>query len=137
MEHLLQHITDKTTVLEMLTKTFQELPNPVHVDFTEQKLRVIIWYDYAGHFTNKVYVFSSVDDMNDEISAECTRLKPTPNALSHIAHLRFSECFDVTDEKVIEDGAEGVSLCVMLSNLQRSSVGCLDRANLSHLNSED
>lgn len=68
-----------------------ELPNPVHIHFADQKLRVIVWYDYAGHFTNKVYIFSSVDDMGDENNTKSVCLEPSPMALSHIAHLRFPE----------------------------------------------
>ncbi|EJW87040.1 hypothetical protein WUBG_02052 [Wuchereria bancrofti] len=167
MKHLLQHIADEATVLEMLTKTFQEiskdtricdvqipelksnlvlprglrdplvcyghtasfnchtlywrymheLPSPINVQFADQNMLVIIWYDYVGHFTNKVYIFSSVNDLSDKNSAE--GLKPLPTKFSHVAHLRFPKHVDVSAERIIEDGNDGVSISVMLSNLQR------------------
>lgn len=49
---------------------------------------VIIWYDYVGHFTNKVYIFSSVNDLFDEYNLD---LKSLPTRFSHVAHLRFPE----------------------------------------------
>ncbi|VDP11535.1 unnamed protein product [Onchocerca flexuosa] len=166
MKYLLRHIADEVTVLEMLTKTFQEiskdirvsdmqipelksnlvlprglrdplvccghttsftchtlywrymheLPNPINIRFTDQNMQVIIWYDYVGHFTNKVYIFSSVIDLSENNTES---LKSLPNKFSHIAHLRFPEHVDVSTEKIIEDGDEGVSTSVMLSNLQR------------------
>ncbi|KAL3994648.1 Caspase domain family protein [Acanthocheilonema viteae] len=183
MKHLLQHIADETTVLEMLTKTFQEvsndtricdvqipelksnlilprglrdplvchghttsfnchtfywrymhvccvqnlsskqprnlkeLPNPINVRFMDQNMLVMIWYDYVGHFTNKVYIFSSVSDLSAENNTES--LKPLPTKFSYIAHLRFSKHVDVSTERIIEDDDDGISVCVMLSNLQR------------------
>ncbi|CAG9537655.1 unnamed protein product [Cercopithifilaria johnstoni] len=180
MKHLLQHIADEATVLEMLTKTFQEvandtricdiqipelksnlvlprglrdplvcyghttsfnchtlywrymheLPSPINIRFTDQNMLVIIWYDYVGHFTNKVYIFSSVSDLSAESNTES--LKPLPTKFSHIAHLRFSKHIDVSAERIIEDGDDGVSISVMLSNLQRfkGAISCsVDLAN--------
>lgn len=40
-----------------------ELPDPAHIRFEEHGLQVTVWYDFAGHFTNKVYIFSSVDQL--------------------------------------------------------------------------
>uniref|UniRef100_A0A0R3RFL9 CASPASE_P20 domain-containing protein n=1 Tax=Elaeophora elaphi TaxID=1147741 RepID=A0A0R3RFL9_9BILA len=167
MKHLLQHVADEATVLEMLTKTFQEisndtricdvqipelksnlvlprglrdplvcyghttsfnchtlywrymheLPNPINVRFTDQNMLVIIWYDYVGHFTNKVYIFSSVSDLSAENNMGSLKLLPTK--FSHIAHLRFPKHVDVSAERIIEDNDDGVSISVMLSNLQR------------------
>ncbi|VDK71433.1 unnamed protein product [Litomosoides sigmodontis] len=167
MKHLLQHIADEATVLEMLTKTFQEisndtricdvqipelksnlvlprglrdplvccghttsfnchtlywrymheLPNPINIRFADQNMLVIIWYDYVGHFTNKVYIFSSVSDLSAENNREGLKLSPTK--FSYIAHLRFPEYVDVSAERIIEDSDDGVSVSVMLSNLQR------------------
>ncbi|EJD75552.1 hypothetical protein, variant [Loa loa] len=167
MKHLLRHITDDATVLEMLTKTFQEisndvricdlqipelrsnlilprglrdplvcyghttsfschtlywrylheLPNPTNIRFTDQNMLVTIWYDYVGHFTNKVYIFSSVSDLSDENGTESSELLSTK--FSYVAHLRFSKNVDVSAERIIEDGDDGVSISVMLSNLQR------------------
>ncbi|KAM3719243.1 Mucosa-associated lymphoid tissue lymphoma translocation protein [Dirofilaria immitis] len=167
MKHLLQHIADEVTVLDMLTKTFQEisndtricdvqipelksnlilprglrdplvcrghtssftchtlywrymheLPIPINIRFTDQNMFVIIWYDYVGHFTNKVYIFSSVGDLSDKNNT--SNLKSLSTKFSYIAHLRFPEHVDVSAERIIEDGDEGVSTSIMLSNLQR------------------
>ncbi|VDN05274.1 unnamed protein product [Thelazia callipaeda] len=172
MKHLLRHVADEATVLEMLTRTFQgaekvsndakvgnvqipelksnlilprglrdplvcfghttsfnfhtlhwrymhELPNPIYVVFSAEELCVTIWFDYAGHFTNKVYIFSSVSELSYENNTESSRLKRSSTALSYVAHLRFPKHFDVSTERIIEDNEDGISLCVMLSNLQR------------------
>uniref|UniRef100_A0A915Q0Q2 Caspase family p20 domain-containing protein n=1 Tax=Setaria digitata TaxID=48799 RepID=A0A915Q0Q2_9BILA len=182
MKHLLQHIADEVTVLEMLTKTFQEiandpkvrdaqipelksnlvlprglrdplvcyghtasfschtlhwrymheLPDPITVQFEDQNMIVTIWYDYVGHFTNKVYILSSVSDLPRENKDETYCLKPMSTKFSYVAHLRFPEHFDVSPERVIEDGDEGVSISVMLSNLQRlkGAISCsIDLSN--------
>ncbi|GMT15614.1 hypothetical protein PFISCL1PPCAC_6911, partial [Pristionchus fissidentatus] len=54
-----------------------ELPMPVYVRFDEQQLMVTIWFDYCGHFTNKVYAFSSVERLqntgDEEDGGEKTR----------------------------------------------------------------
>lgn len=69
-----------------------ELPSPVHVDFKEQTLRVTVWFDFVGHFTNKVYVFSNVGDIPNEHDEELDDDKlPSDWALSHLAYLRFDQ----------------------------------------------
>uniref|UniRef100_A0A0M3IVX7 START domain-containing protein n=1 Tax=Ascaris lumbricoides TaxID=6252 RepID=A0A0M3IVX7_ASCLU len=124
-------------------RCMHELPSPVHVDFKEQTLRVTVWFDFVGHFTNKVYVFSNVGDIPNEHDEELDDDKlPSDWALSHLAYLRFDQRSLVTgkgdrsiialpwlyelpknleasNEKILTDSDEGVSLCVMLSNLQR------------------
>jgi len=47
-----------------------ELPNPLRVEFEEQQLTVTVWFDFCGHFTNKVYVFSSVADSSSSSNKE-------------------------------------------------------------------
>ncbi|KAL3101141.1 hypothetical protein niasHS_001601 [Heterodera schachtii] len=119
-------------------RTMHELPMPVTVDFAELGLQVTIWFDFCGHFTNKVYVFSSVDDMptqSEEIGCDqqqgngttarrlsCDGAKTHSQwALAHLAHLKFPEEFESSRPKICEDEVEGVSLCVLLSHLQRAT----------------
>uniref|UniRef100_A0A914HZJ6 Caspase family p20 domain-containing protein n=1 Tax=Globodera rostochiensis TaxID=31243 RepID=A0A914HZJ6_GLORO len=155
-------------------RTMHELPMPVNVDFAEHGLRVTIWFDFCGHFTNKVYVFSSVGDMpsgrigDDEADNDGHQIAdngPPPTAdassatghqrsggqrlssdgakvpsrwaLSHLAFLKFSEEFDSSKPKFCEDDVEGVSLCVMLSHLQRAKGEVICSVNLSEANAAD
>ncbi|KHJ98449.1 hypothetical protein OESDEN_01567 [Oesophagostomum dentatum] len=97
-----------------------ELPNPVHVRFDELALTVTIWFDFCGHFTNKVYVFSSVGDLVDDATEEFEDRGLSENALSHIAYLSFPPELDASKERLVSDDDEGVSLCLLLSHLQRS-----------------
>lgn len=126
-------------------RTMHELPIPVQIEFSELKLQVTIWFDFCGHFTNKVYVFSSVEDLipktddfqeffegkNKEIKNEGNEGEdgrmlvsdckmPSEWALSHLAYLRFPEEFECSSPKMCKDDAEGVSLCVLLSHLQKA-----------------
>ncbi|VDM75594.1 unnamed protein product [Strongylus vulgaris] len=100
--------------------SFPELPNPVHVRFDELALNVTIWFDFCGHFTNKVYVFSSVGDLIDDATEEFEDKRLSENALSHIAYLSFPPELDASKERLVSDDDEGVSLCLLLSHLQRS-----------------
>ncbi|KAI3418032.1 hypothetical protein GPALN_010624 [Globodera pallida] len=157
-------------------RTMHELPIPVNVDFAEHGLRVTIWFDFCGHFTNKVYVFSSVGDMplagrsgDDEADddghqttdngppttaadassatghqrASGQRLSsdgakvPSRWALSHLAFLKFPEEFDTSKPKFCEDDVEGVSLCVMLSHLQRAKGEIICSVKLSKANVDE
>ncbi|KAI6242956.1 hypothetical protein M3Y99_00205600 [Aphelenchoides fujianensis] len=103
-----------------------ELPNPVRLSFAELSLQVTMWFDFCGHFTNKVYVFSSVGDLRVDAENDDQTPAPSPNALAHVAHLVFADFLDATSPKVFADDEEGISLCVMLSNLQkiRSELKC-------------
>uniref|UniRef100_A0A915E837 Caspase family p20 domain-containing protein n=1 Tax=Ditylenchus dipsaci TaxID=166011 RepID=A0A915E837_9BILA len=104
-------------------RLMHELPNPVNTEFDEQELVVTIWFDFCGHFTNKVYVFSSVGDTRSSEGQYDNETKaPSDKALSHLAYLKFSRDsgFEASGPKICTDDAEGVSICVMLSNLQRS-----------------
>uniref|UniRef100_A0A914KQE7 Uncharacterized protein n=2 Tax=Meloidogyne TaxID=189290 RepID=A0A914KQE7_MELIC len=123
-------------------RTMHELPIPVQIEFSELKLQVTIWFDFCGHFTNKVYVFSSVEDLipKDEDFQEFMEGKNKEDlnkgedggmlvsdcktcsewALSHLAYLRFPEEFECSSPKMCKDDAEGVSLCVLLSHLQKA-----------------
>uniref|UniRef100_A0A914N5V4 Uncharacterized protein n=1 Tax=Meloidogyne incognita TaxID=6306 RepID=A0A914N5V4_MELIC len=94
-------------------RTMHELPIPVQIEFSELKLQVTIWFDFCGHFTNKVYVFSSVEDLIPEDFQEFMEGKNKEDlnkgedgrmlvsdcktcsewALSHLAYLRFPEVF--------------------------------------------
>uniref|UniRef100_A0A1I8BXW7 CASPASE_P20 domain-containing protein n=1 Tax=Meloidogyne hapla TaxID=6305 RepID=A0A1I8BXW7_MELHA len=92
-----------------------------------------------------VYVFSSVEDLipktddfqeffegkNKEIKNEGNEGEdgrmlvsdckmPSEWALSHLAYLRFPEEFECSSPKMCKDDAEGVSLCVLLSHLQKA-----------------
>ncbi|KHN82089.1 Mucosa-associated lymphoid tissue lymphoma translocation protein 1 [Toxocara canis] len=103
-------------------RCMHELPSPVNVEFKEQALRVTVWFDFVGHFTNKVYVFSSVGDIPTEENDEIDEDKPPSDwALSHLAHLKFDQNLETSNEKILTDSDEGVSLCLMLSNLQRAN----------------
>lgn len=101
-------------------RLMHELPNPVYVRFKDLSLSVTIWFDFCGHFTNKVYVFSSVGDLVDETTEEFEEKKLSENALSHIAYLSFPPELDASKERIVSDDDEGVSLCLLLSHLQRS-----------------
>ncbi|KAK6042264.1 hypothetical protein COOONC_20232 [Cooperia oncophora] len=46
--------------------------------------------------------------------------KLSENALSHIAYLSFPPELDASKERLVSDDDEGVSLCLLLSHLQRS-----------------
>lgn len=115
-----------------------ELPNPVRVKFDDQRLVVTIWFDFVGHFTNKVYVFSSVGDAkcgeDDDLEEE---RMPSQWALSHLAHLRFPEELCPSKEKIFTDDEEGVSLCQMLSNLQQSNGEIKCRVVLKHKDDDE
>ncbi|KIH54373.1 hypothetical protein ANCDUO_15482 [Ancylostoma duodenale] len=101
-------------------RLMHELPNPVHVWFDELALTVTIWFDFCGHFTNKVYVFSSVGDLVDDTTEEFEDRRLSEKALSHIAYLSFPPELDASKERLVSDDDEGVSLCLLLSHLQRS-----------------
>ncbi|KAJ1361184.1 hypothetical protein KIN20_020380 [Parelaphostrongylus tenuis] len=101
-------------------RLMHELPNPVYVRFTDLSLIVTIWFDYCGHFTNKVYIFSSVGDLLDDGSDDVEVRKLSENALSHIAYLSFPPVLMPSKERIVSDDDEGVSLCLLLSHLQRS-----------------
>jgi hypothetical protein len=101
-------------------RLMHELPNPVHLSFQEQNLTVTVWFDFCGRFTNKVYVFSNVGDICVDNERDESQ-PPSAAALEHLAYLRFSEVLDASKPKVYADDEEGISLCVMLSNLQRSA----------------
>ncbi|KAE9412279.1 hypothetical protein Angca_000951, partial [Angiostrongylus cantonensis] len=101
-------------------RLMHELPNPVYVRFTDLSLIVTIWFDYCGHFTNKVYVFSSVGDLLDGATDDVEVRKLSENALSNIAYLSFPPELDASKERIVSDDDEGVSLCLLVSHLQRS-----------------
>lgn len=98
------------------------------MDFCEQRLQVTIWFDYCGHFTNKVYVFSSVGELpSPSDSAETLNFNTESNesnlnAQNYFAFLKFSDEFEISEPKFCVDNEEGISVCFMLSNLQRSKV---------------
>ncbi|KAI6194206.1 hypothetical protein M3Y96_01100200 [Aphelenchoides besseyi] len=96
-----------------------ELPNPVRLSFADLGLQVTMWFDYCGHFTNKVYVFSNVGDLRTEADNDDETRAPSENALAHVAHLNFESFLDATSPKVFADDEEGISLCILLSNLQK------------------
>lgn len=100
-------------------RLMHELPNPLHLPFEEKKLRVTVWFDFCGHFTNKVYVFSSVGDIPTDEDHDESK-PPSEHALAHLAYLTFPEDLEASKARIFEDDEEGISLCVMLSNLQRS-----------------
>ncbi|TMS32175.1 hypothetical protein L596_000053 [Steinernema carpocapsae] len=112
-------------------RLMHELPNPVNVAFEELQLRVIIWFDFCGHFTNKVYVFSSVDDL--VIDADEDEHAPSEEALSHLAYLKFTQDLTTSNEKVVRDEEEGLSRCIMLSNLQRANGEIICTIELKHI----
>ncbi|GMS86703.1 hypothetical protein PENTCL1PPCAC_8878 [Pristionchus entomophagus] len=99
-------------------RQMHELPLPVYVRFEEQQLMVTIWFDYCGRFTNKVYVFSSVDQLpvEDEEGTEEGRER----AAMYLAYLKFAPVLETSTLTVLEDDEEGVSVRVLLSHLQRS-----------------
>ncbi|XGW08762.1 hypothetical protein V3C99_011239 [Haemonchus contortus] len=117
-------------------RLMHELPNPVYVRFEELALFVTIWFDFCGHFTNKVYVFSSVSDLQEEPSEEFDK-KLSENALSHIAYLSFPSELDASKERLLSDEDEGVSLCLLLSHLQRSKGELSCRILLKNVNDKD
>ncbi|GMR39019.1 hypothetical protein PMAYCL1PPCAC_09214 [Pristionchus mayeri] len=96
-----------------------ELPMPVYVRFEEQQLMVTIWFDYCGRFTNKVYVFSSVDQLRAEDGDEGTA-EGEEQALAHLAYLHFPSELETSNSRLVTDDQEGVSVCVLLSHLQKS-----------------
>lgn len=67
---------------------FTELPLPIHVFFESKGLRVTIWFGFAGHFTNKVYVFTNVDRIPNEILGEDNAITFEKDS-DYIARLRF------------------------------------------------
>lgn len=103
-----------------------ELPTPIQVRicFDGHELYVVIWFNYCGHFTNKVYAFSSVSilpskihtDMNNMQNGEGPKLQ---GSFLHLAYLKFPPEFNASPAKMCQDTEEGISLYVMLSNLQR------------------
>lgn len=98
-----------------------ELPDPVNIPFKSENMSVTIWFDFCGHFTNKVYVFSSVgvieneEDEEHEVAEEFRR-----KAAQHRAYLVFSTNLHTSKERILSDDEEGVSMCWMLSNLQKN-----------------
>ncbi|VDK43634.1 unnamed protein product [Cylicostephanus goldi] len=116
-------------------RLMHELPNPVHVRFDELALTVTIWFDFCGHFTNKVYVFSSVGDLVDDAEDEDRGL--SENALSHVAYLSFPPELDASKERFVSDDDEGVSLCLLLSHLQRSKGELKCKILLKSIDSEE
>ncbi len=71
----------------MANSPVSELPDPVHVVFPDSRLRVTVWMDFCGHFTNKVYVFSSVGDLDNDDDDR----PPSENARAHLAYVRFHQ----------------------------------------------
>ncbi len=65
-----------------------ELPKPTSVTFDEHHLRVTVWFDFCGQFTNMVYVFSSVSDICADDDADNDD-RPSQLALAHLAYVRF------------------------------------------------
>lgn len=59
-------------------------------------MQVTIWFDYCGHFTNKVYVFSSIGELPSTLNSQeifnSLATKPL-NAQNYLAFLKFSEVF--------------------------------------------
>ncbi|CAD5211582.1 unnamed protein product [Bursaphelenchus okinawaensis] len=94
-----------------------QLPDPVRVEFKEQKLVVTIWFSFVGKFTNMVYIFSSVGDLTEGEKDEA--VAPSEYARSHLAYITFSDDIEANEAKLCEDDDEGVSLRVMVSNLQK------------------
>ncbi|CAD5215925.1 unnamed protein product [Bursaphelenchus xylophilus] len=94
-----------------------QLPDPVRVDFPDQKLLVTIWFSFVGKFTNMVYIFSSVGDLSEDEKDEAG--PPSDNARAHLAYITFPENIDANEAKLCEDDDEGVSLRIMVSNLQK------------------
>jgi hypothetical protein len=90
-------------------------------------LQVTVWYEFCGHFTNKVYVFSSVGDLrvNNNDTDDQTK-PPSEHALKHIAYLIFPDLLNATQPKIFTDDEEGISICILLSNLQKikSEINC-------------
>uniref|UniRef100_A0A914E3S3 Uncharacterized protein n=1 Tax=Acrobeloides nanus TaxID=290746 RepID=A0A914E3S3_9BILA len=117
-------------------RLMHELPNPVHLVFAELKLMVTVWFDFCGHFTNKVYVFSSVGDMRLENDVDEAK-KPSDYAQAHLAYLKFSQEVESSKAKLCSDDEEGISLCMLLSNLQRAKGELKCTVELKHLNDED
>lgn len=64
------------------------MPLPIHVFFESKGLRVTIWFGFAGHFTNKVYVFTNVDRIPNEILGEDNAITFEKDS-DYIARLRF------------------------------------------------
>uniref|UniRef100_A0A183CCQ6 CASPASE_P20 domain-containing protein n=1 Tax=Globodera pallida TaxID=36090 RepID=A0A183CCQ6_GLOPA len=62
---------------------------------------------------------------------------PSRWALSHLAFLKFPEEFDTSKPKFCEDDVEGVSLCVMLSHLQRAKGEIICSVKLSKANVDE
>uniref|UniRef100_A0AC34PXH7 Caspase family p20 domain-containing protein n=1 Tax=Panagrolaimus sp. JU765 TaxID=591449 RepID=A0AC34PXH7_9BILA len=100
----------------MFWRLLHELPNPTQVVFLEQKVVVMVWFDFCGHFTNKVYVFSSVGDLKEDEDDESP---PSEHARSFLAYLKFDEAVETAKPKVYSDEEEGESICILMSNLQR------------------
>ncbi|CAJ0571830.1 unnamed protein product, partial [Mesorhabditis spiculigera] len=99
-------------------RLMHELPNPVIVRFHEHKLKATVFFDFCGHFTNKVYVYSSVGDIlrEEDVDEEAPL---SENARSHLALLEFPDFVTVSKARIFEDDEEGVSVRVLLSHLQR------------------
>uniref|UniRef100_A0A7E4UMJ5 CASPASE_P20 domain-containing protein n=1 Tax=Panagrellus redivivus TaxID=6233 RepID=A0A7E4UMJ5_PANRE len=116
----------------MQWRLMHELPDPVQLAFEEEKVRVTVWFDFCGHFTNKAYVFSSVGDLrrsaDDEIFDDDA--PPSEHAQSFAAYLKFAENLDAAKPKIFTDDEEGESLCIMLSNLQRAKGEVICEINL-------
>ncbi|CAD6198613.1 unnamed protein product [Caenorhabditis auriculariae] len=117
-------------------RLMHELPNPVIVRFEAECLCVTIWFDFCGHFTNKVYVFSSVGDLRSETNDDDDDVRLSQKALEHRAYLSFVKDLHTTKEKIFTDDEEGVSMCWLLSNLQRNKgelTCCVDLKHISNL----
>jgi len=97
-------------------RLLHELPNPTRVAFPNQRVIVTVWFDFCGHFTNKVYIFSSVGDMREDEEDEGP---PSEHARSFLAYLKFDEAVETAKPKVFSDEEEGESICILMSNLQR------------------
>ncbi|CAI5442352.1 unnamed protein product [Caenorhabditis angaria] len=100
-------------------RLMHELPNPVNVRFEDQKLFATIWFQFCGHFTNKVYVLSSISDLPSENEQEIVDL--SDHARSHRVILSFPNELQCSEPKEYSDDEEGVSMYSILSGLQKTS----------------
>ncbi|CAI4232196.1 unnamed protein product [Auanema sp. JU1783] len=99
-------------------RLMHELPTPVTVNFYEHELSVTIWVGFCGHFTNLAYVFSSVGEIVKENEEQVER-RLSQKALDHRAFLRFPAELLTSNQREFEHEEEGVTICCMLSHLQR------------------
>ncbi|CAI2344201.1 unnamed protein product [Caenorhabditis sp. 36 PRJEB53466] len=122
-------------------RLMHELPNPATIRFETHQLMATVWFQFCGHFTNKVYVLSSISDLrqceDDEELEE--NEEPSENALTHRAYVEFPEELHCSDAKEHADDEEGVSLYWILSGLQKikGEAGLTCVVHLRHVDDAD